>query len=82
MKAKNESIFFVTRKFQENWDFKSAQRQQNDLSSGGPTFEGLKVHKGSSSIRKALGYKLSKWQKMTKLAQKKILVSTVSKIVK
>ena len=47
----------VTRRIQENWDFKATERQENDCSSGGTTFEGIRVPKGSSSVRKTSGYK-------------------------
>ena len=42
----------------KNWDFKAAERQQNDGSSGWTTFKGLRFSKGSSLIKKTSGYKL------------------------
>ena len=43
--------------------FKAAERQHNDYSLDGKRFEGLRASKGSSSIRKALGYKPRIYQK-------------------
>ena len=41
---------------QERWDFKADERQQNDCSSGGIKFEGIRVPKLASSIRKTRRY--------------------------
>ena len=86
------NIHFVTRVVQENWDFKAAEHQQNDCSSSLTTFEGLKVPKGSSSIRKTSSYKQRNHQKSIRklsmlenerlVQKKKTLVSTVSGMVK